>query len=74
MIITYSYLDQYKQIGAFEPVEYFGQTEIVMYYVRRINIENQKPTYRLTTDQQKPTVRLTTEQPKPTFRLTQEMQ
>lgn len=29
MIITYSYLDQYKQIGLFEPIDYFAQTEVV---------------------------------------------
>lgn len=29
MIITYSYLDQYKQICGFELVDYFGQTEVV---------------------------------------------
>ena len=29
MITTYSYLDQYKQIGSFEPVDYFTQTTVV---------------------------------------------
>lgn len=29
MIITYSYLDQYKHIGAFELIDYYAQTTIV---------------------------------------------
>lgn len=29
MITTYSYLDQYKQIGLFEPIDYYAHTEIV---------------------------------------------
>lgn len=29
MITTYSYLDQYKQIGSFEPIDYYTLTEIV---------------------------------------------
>jgi hypothetical protein len=28
MIITYSYLDQYKQIGSFENIEYYISTTI----------------------------------------------
>ena len=30
MITTYSYLDQYKQIGLFEPIDYFSDITIVV--------------------------------------------
>ena len=39
-------------------------------YIKRINIENKKPTYKLTTEQPKPTHYLTVDNEKPTYRLT----
>lgn len=43
-------------------------------YIKRINIENKKPTYKLTTEQPKPTHRLTLDNEKPTYRLTSKNQ
>ena len=49
MIVTYpNYLDQTQTIGLPSIIEYHGSA-IPPEYIRRLTIENQKPTYRLKT-------------------------
>ncbi len=74
MIVTYpNYLDQTQAIELPNILEYHGSA-IPPEYIRRLTIENQKPSYRLVAEQPKPTFRLVTENEKPTYRLTVEAQ
>ena len=69
MIVTYpNYLDQTQAIGLPSIIEYHSSA-IPPEYIRRLTIENQKPSYWLVAEQPKPTFRLETDQSKPTYRL-----